>query len=327
MKRTSLTLIVILILSISFTAFARNYGKPLPKNALDLSKINYKLVYESFKNGNWDIFIINADGTGKRNITNTPGINEMYPKVSPDGKKICFVVDTGEGRNRKRDIYVMDIDGDDRELISRNSRQPAWSPDGRYIAFAKAASSRRFSMESWATKGLYFYDMKTEKTEKHPNNKLEHLYNICWSPDGKYITATVLGGMGYRHTNIAIERYGKKYFKIGVTGCRPEFDLSGKRIAWGRSDTLFKTAKINMNRRPPVYYKRALIRIKKGHEIYHIDWSPDGKYAAFTYGPTAEQAVGGKAPGWNICIAEIATGKWTMITTDGNHNKEPDWIP
>ena len=36
--------------------------------------------------------------------------------------------------------------------------------------------------------------------------------------------------------------------------------------------------------------------------------------------------VGGKAPGWNICITDL-TGKWVVITADGNHNKEPDWVP
>ena len=35
---------------------------------------------------------------------------------------------------------------------------------------------------------------------------------------------------------------------------------------------------------------------------------------------------GGEAPGWNICIGDL-TGKWVQITSDGNHNKEPDWVP
>ncbi len=329
MKRTSFTALIMLILGISVFASGNYYPKPLPNSSLDLSRIKYKLIYESYSNKNWDLHIINADGTGKKNITNTPGLNEMYPKVSPNGKKVAFVVDTGEGRTRKRDLYIMDIDGDDRQLISKDSRQPAWSPDGRYIAFVKAASSRRFSKESWATKGLYFYDTRTGNITEHPNKKLEHLYNLYWSPDGQYITATVLGGMGFRHTNIAINKENMEFFQMGIIGCRPEFDPSGTKVAWGRSDIEFKIADIDLKKRPPVSNKtkERFVRILKGHEIYHIDWSPDGKYAAFSYGPDADQEVGGMAPGWNICIAEISTGKWTMITTDGNHNKEPDWIP
>jgi hypothetical protein len=32
------------------------------------------------------------------------------------------------------------------------------------------------------------------------------------------------------------------------------------------------------------------------------------------------------APCWNICVSDLM-GKWVQVTTDGNHNKEPDWVP
>ena len=43
-------------------------------------------------------FVINADGSEPVNLTNTPKEHEHYPQVSPDGTKICFSVDEGEGR-------------------------------------------------------------------------------------------------------------------------------------------------------------------------------------------------------------------------------------
>jgi Tol biopolymer transport system component len=296
---------------------------------LDLSNIKYKIVYESYSNNNWDIYIINADGSNKKNITNTPNIHEMYPKVSPNGKKIAFVVDTGEERNRGRDLYLMNIDGSNRRLIAQHGRQPCWSPDGKYIAFTKSESTRRFSLESWSTKGLFFYNMQTGKITVHPEATLEHLYNLCWSPDGQYIIATVLGGMGFKHTNIAIEVKGSSYFELNVTGCRPEFSPRGKYIGWGPSDRQFNIAKIDLSKRPPVADKDKIpfLYVTEGYEVYHLDWSPDGKYIAFSFGPDGEQNVGGMAPGWNICVAEVATGRWKMITFDGNHNKEPDWVP
>ncbi len=55
-------------------------------------------------------------------------------------------------------------------------------------------------------------------------------------------------------------------------------------------------------------------------------WSPDGNYLAFTYGKEGANTVGRPAPGANICICDLSTGKWTQITTDGKHNKEPDWV-
>lgn len=297
--------------------------------AVNLSAIKYKLVYETFDKTSFDICIINADGTGKKKLAGNPVIHEMYPKVSPDGKMISYLEDSGEGRNRKRDLYVMNIDGSGRRLLSRDSREQCWSPDGKFIAFVKSESTRRFSMDSWSTKGLYFYNMETGEIREHANKTLQHLYALGWSPDGKYITATVLGGMGFRHTNIGIDVNSSRYFRLNVTGCRPEFSPDGRYIGWGRTDYEFDIAKINMDRPVPVADrdKVPFLSVIKGYEVYHLDWSPDGKYIAFSFGPDGDQHVGGTARGWNICIAEIATGKWAYVTTDGNQNKEPDWIP
>ena len=67
---------------------------------------------------------------------------------------------------------------------------------------------------------------------------------------------------------------------------------------------------------------RQIAKCDKEHEIYHTDWSPDGKYVAFSYGPEADEMGGGLAPGWNICISDLS-GKWVQITTDGNTTKSP----
>ena len=42
---------------------------------------------------------MNADGSEPVNLTRTPREHEHYPQVSPDGTKICFSVDEGEGRD------------------------------------------------------------------------------------------------------------------------------------------------------------------------------------------------------------------------------------
>jgi Tol biopolymer transport system component len=71
---------------------------------------------------------------------------------------------------------------------------------------------------------------------------------------------------------------------------------------------------------------RCLVQCHDTHEVYHTDFSPDGKYIAFSHGPKAGEMVGGKAPGWNICVSDM-NGTWVEITADGNQDKEPDWVP
>ena len=47
---------------------------------------------------------MNADGSEQVNLTQTPKVHEHYPQVSPDGTKICFSVDEGEGRDAVRSL-------------------------------------------------------------------------------------------------------------------------------------------------------------------------------------------------------------------------------
>ncbi|MHC4087569.1 MAG: TolB family protein [Planctomycetota bacterium] len=306
---------------------------PSPPDALDLGKIPFKIVYESYRktNGaeNWELYLVNADGSNPVNLTRTSDADEMYPHASPDGRRICFVADEGTSNKKVRNIYYINIDGTGRVKVADNARQPCWGPDAKTIAYLKA-EFERYTIKDYATKGLFFYDIETRKHTQHPNKNLHHLYNICWSPDGNWFLATVHGGMGFKHANLAFEANSNKVFdltKYGVTGCRPDCSFDSSRITWGLTDWDLCTASINLKSSvPKVTNAQRVVKCTKEYEVYHSDFSPDGRYIAFSHGPKAQEMVGGKAPGWNICISDMA-GKWVQITTDGNHNKEPDWVP
>jgi len=313
---------------------------PWPKSELKLEEIPFKIVHETYRrtNGreNWELHLINADGSAERrpadnpvNLTRTPEIDEMYPHASPDGTKICFVADEGSGNSKVRNVYYMNIDGTGRMKVADNARQPCWGTDSRTIAYLKG-EFERYTTKDYATKGLFFYDIKTRQHREHPNKNLHHLYNICWSPDGDWFVATVHGGMGFKHAILAFKRDAGDIYnltKYGVTGCRPDFSPDGRRITWGATDFDLCLANIDTTSPAPrVTDAHRFIKCRKDCEVYHTDFSPDGKYITFSYGPKATEQVGGKAPGWNICVADTA-GRWVQITTDGNHNKEPDWVP
>src|SRR5262245_47157821 len=90
-----------------------------------------KIAWKSYNQNNWEIFVANADGSNPVNLTKTPQEHEHYPQVSPDGTKICFSVDSGEGREAVRSLYVMDIDGGHRRKLADQAREPFWSPDSK----------------------------------------------------------------------------------------------------------------------------------------------------------------------------------------------------
>ncbi len=300
----------------------------------ELKHVPYKIVYETYRDNNWELFLINADGSDPVNLTNTPDVDELYPHASRDGSKICFVVDEGQGASRIRNVYYMNADGSGRKLIAKNARQPFWKPDGTAIAYLKGESDE-FTYSSIATKGVFVYDLASGKHRPHRNDELCHLFGVCWSPCGKWIVSTVHGGMGYRHAILAIEADGTGVFELGIPGCRPEVSPDGTRIAWTPSDWALRMADLDLTGpRPKVTGGRDVVTSAKPTKVYHIDWPPDGKYVVFTRGPAkkrlgqAPEGVGARAEGWNICVADMtATNRWVAITTDGNCNKEPDWVP
>ncbi len=78
---------------------------PSDSSAINLKEIPYKIVYETYRDTqgtkNWELFMMSADGSDKINLTKTPNLDEIYPHVSPDGTKLCFVVDEGTNRRNK----------------------------------------------------------------------------------------------------------------------------------------------------------------------------------------------------------------------------------
>jgi hypothetical protein len=144
--------------------------------------------------------------------------------------------------------------------------------------------------------------------------------------------------MGYTHNVIAIEADGVRVVDLGLDGCRPDVSPDGTRIAWGRTDFTIAVGDLDLGPSgPAVTNVRTVVESRDPIETYHVDWSPDSRFLAFSYGPKSSdknlhgllpEFSGVEAKGWNLGIAE-ASGKntWTPVTSDGGSNKEADWLP
>ena len=94
------------------------------------------VVFETDRDGDWEIYIMDPDGENPTNLSNNPA-NEWEPAISPDGSQIAFVSDRDNETGGGQMIYVMNVDGSDvRQLTYEEfSSAPDWSHDGRLIAY------------------------------------------------------------------------------------------------------------------------------------------------------------------------------------------------
>ena len=97
-----------------------------------------KILFSSTGDGNYEIYVVNADGSAVSRLTNNSAY-DLQPVWSPDGTKIAFDSDRDGNTVANTGIYVMNADGSGvRRLTDPGGDYgAAWSPDGSQIAFTR----------------------------------------------------------------------------------------------------------------------------------------------------------------------------------------------
>lgn len=126
MKKNNLLMLIIFIslivmIGIGFSSCTSNKKSIMIGGGGPAAK--YKILFErDMLGGNIDIFVMNEDGSGQTNLTNSTTL-EHSPMWSPDGTKILFV--------RSDDIFVMNADGSGQTNLTLTTTleySPMWSP-------------------------------------------------------------------------------------------------------------------------------------------------------------------------------------------------------
>lgn len=169
-------------------AFAVNYAAPGDRltadPAVDVDPAPdpgyHHVALASNRAGNFEIMLVNPDGTGLANLTQTWG-DDYSPAWSPDGTRLAFVAE----RAGQPEIYVMNADGSNQTRLTFNSdntngnaydADPAWSPDGTRIAF----TSKR-------TGGYRIWVMNADGSNQVQLSTQPYSFRPAWSPDGTQI--------------------------------------------------------------------------------------------------------------------------------------------
>ena len=134
-----------------------------------------RIAFENLRDGNGEIYVMNADGSGQRRLTRNPA-HDFAPAWSPDGRRIAFVRDRGRG-DAKAEVYVMNADGSGQWRLTRDAaRQP--------LLVAGRAEDR---LHAQAQGGGQVYVMNADGSEQRNLTRGPVATDFAWSPDGRKI--------------------------------------------------------------------------------------------------------------------------------------------
>jgi len=218
------------------------------------------------------------------------GDANLYPVWSPDGRQVAWVSNKGEDYFSFNRLYLREMEsGREKILAEQVSSSLSWSPDGRFIAYARREANRFGSLFN----DLFLYDLQEEKEIRLTKNLRGN--NPDFSPDGKSLVF-VTAANGRHQLNV---------LRLASLPAQPEwkkvwFDVeSGVLNPAGSDDpNFFRTVE---------YLGESigqLLVFSDSRQIFHPRWMPDGQRIVFD---TATDY------GRNLAMYSFGTGSYREI--------------
>ncbi len=251
------------------------------------------------------IYVMDADGTQVHRLTDS-SIWVEAPSWSPDGKQIAFDLlspeqDGSSTAYRTSGIYVMNADGSDRKAITTGEDySPAWSPDGKSIAFYSVRDGKI---------GLYVMDADGGNERKLLDSLNPPMNEApSWSPDNQKIAYTQEpDGVLYA---IPVD-LSSMPAPISHTDIRLKFPV------WSPDGTMIAAYS---DPGSDIYVMNAdgtgLRKLSPGAEgmDYAASWSPHSKHLLYA-------DIDG------FYVVDVSTGKVAILTNGKLGDEAPSWIP
>jgi len=264
----------------SSVAYRDGFPRPAPTDAVDGGAPSGVIAFYSERDGDAEIFVMNADGSGERQLTDNTA-DDTSPAWSPDGERIAFESDRDDPHPVKCfpeclvRLYVMNADGSGaRRLFDLPSGEThaSWSPDGERIAFTA-------DRDGDGIPAIWVSDADGD----HPRQLTSDAFHASapdWSPDGSRIafTSNRDGGrdIWIMHSDGSDQR---RLVDSGLDDYFPDWSPDGTKIAF--------FALRPRESRQDIWVVNAdgsgLAKLTDSAAIVDEDpaWSPDGQWIAF----------------------------------------------
>ena len=230
-----------------------------------------RIVFTSTRDGNLEIYVMDADGGNQERLTDNPA-DDSDPAWSPDRTKIAFVSNRNRGFVQ---IHVMDTDGKNAiSLTDGWETAPDWSLDGQKIAFTSRNAQGRGRIAVMDADGNNVFEL----TEG---------YNPSWSPDGTNVTFDRRNEE--HHSQIHVINVNSHEIENVTRDLRnassPAWSPNGRKIAYVSPEDGFYQIYV-MNADGKNRKRLTNNRAHKKVDNRQPTWSPDGRtiaYVVFKY--------------------------------------------
>lgn len=263
-----------------------------------------KIVFASQRDGNQEIYVMNASGTNQTRLTNN-GVRDFDPSFSADGSKIAFV----SFRDGNDEIYTMNADGSNQRRLTDSASSDynaSFSPDGQKIVFVSNRNRRG--------NGQIFV-MNADGSNPVPlvTNDNFDSYNPSFSADGTKITfVSSRDGNNEIYIMNADGSGQTRLTNSSNFDNNPDISPNGQSIAYSvSSDTNSEIFVMNADGTNQV----ALTSTATPE--FYPRFSPDGTRIAFSAGFDGSSDV--------FIMNSNGTGQ-TKVTTTGS-DSQPWWAP
>jgi Tol biopolymer transport system component len=203
---------------------------------MGLSPDGNGVAYAPWAGEQSDLFVVNADGSGRRQLTDDP-YNDLVPSWSPDGKKIAFY----SNRSGTYEIWTINEDGSEllqlTEEPDRSLVYPVWSPDGHRMACTVLGGGI-----------VYVFDPTRPWNEQTPQTLPSLGEGISfiawsWSPDGNWLGGFSMTGTNYTSPQKSeIVLYSietQKYRRVADLGTMPRWLSDSRRLLFPHQSDVY----------------------------------------------------------------------------------------
>ena len=240
-----------------------------------------RIVFYSNRNGWWDIYSIDADGTNEIRLT-THETGESAPTWSPDGFRIAFT-SYRDGYDGHQSIHIMDSDGTNETRLTENNRHdasPTWSPDGRRIAYvSQLREDNRLRLDADGLNSEIYVMDADGSNKTRLTQYVEDDWLPTWSPDSQSIAFLSARSSPTAIYIMAADGSNKQRLTQDNRSFDPAWSPDGTSIAYSSlhsgDDGLYEIYVMDADGS-----NKQRLTWAEGYDISPA-WSPDGERIAF----------------------------------------------